>query len=597
MEYYKPMCLDRISDSQHLNMATYATGMMDYTGGSAYDYIDQDSTASISATNLNTAVEASDINRLHYAAFMDANNITSTTTLAPATSSSAMCGASGPAHYPSNMLIFTAICAFVIAIIGTFGNLLTIIALPMTKKMRTTATAFVVNLAVVELLFCVLILPMSGAQYVYLQKNSISLLNNNDCIFFTVTRYTLTQVELQTILAIALTRALAVAFPSTYNFLNKSTVIGSYISFIWIYSFLLKLPTALGYLGSYGFNPCTMECDMVSGDAQARFIMVIVDAIIPVVAIVVLYIFVFIMVKRSSNRVARASVRSTNKVVPPSTSTASTSSEPGEDQRKGSSSSFKSLKKMISDSSLRARLTHQTSTVSQRLCTNRRDMRVARTIFIIFLFVIICGVPVMLAHIFDRNVKYPVQFLVVHILYWLQYCLNVAVYVLMNRQYRDAYIDCLARVFPQFKRHHGRRFFWEKASISSKPAQHVPVSTRPRTDSADIADSMASEPETPVANHPPPIGVQGRLSTIPEGHSSSAANDSVFLDPPKKDEFEKKINENHSNHYNNDLNSEDEESEDELPEAEKQALMDEREIWVTQNGSTGGNLPLDESKL
>lgn len=38
-------------------------------------------------------------------------------------------------------------------------------------------------------------------------------------------------------------------------------------------------------------------------------------------------------------------------------------------------------------------------------------------------------------------------------------------------------------------------------------------------------------------------------------------------------------------------------SEDEIPEAEKKALMDDREHWVTQNGSTGGNLPNDESKV
>lgn len=86
------------------------------------------------------------------------------------------------------------------------GNLLTVVALPMTKKLRTTATAFVVNLAVVEMLFCVFILPMSGAQYLFLQQNNKSLLTDRDCVFFVSLRYSLTQVELQTILAIALTR-------------------------------------------------------------------------------------------------------------------------------------------------------------------------------------------------------------------------------------------------------------------------------------------------------------------------------------------------------------------------------------------------------
>lgn len=76
----------------------------------------------------------------------------------------------------------------------------------MYRKLRTTATAFVINLAVVELLFCLFILPMSGAQYAYLQYYDEALLSDNDCIFFAVARYTFTQVELQTIVAIALTR-------------------------------------------------------------------------------------------------------------------------------------------------------------------------------------------------------------------------------------------------------------------------------------------------------------------------------------------------------------------------------------------------------
>ncbi|XP_066941758.1 protein trapped in endoderm-1-like isoform X2 [Macrobrachium rosenbergii] len=581
-------------------MGTYSTGMIDYTGGggsSSYDYqVDQDTT--LSSTNLNNAIQADKNMALTGAAKEeDGYNTTSlllaSTTFAPAIVSSN----STMPQYPSDMLIVTAVCAFVIAILGTCGNLLTIIALPMSKKLRTTATAFVVNLAVVELLFCALILPMSGLQYMHLQRTRESLLTDNDCVFFTVTRYTLTQVELQTILAIALTRALAVSVPKMYTFLNKPSVIGGYITFIWLYSFVLRLPTALGYLGSYGFNSGTMECDMRGGDYVSRIVMIIVDALIPVIVILLLYVFVFIMVKRSSYRVARSTIKNNSvKSIPPPTSSggASTSSN-SNNQRKGSNSSFKSL---------RARLTHQSSTVSQRLCTNRRDMRVARTIFIIFLVILICSVPVMLVHMFDRNVKYPVQFLALHILYWVQYCLNVVIYVLMNRQYRDAYVDCLARVFPQFKRHHGRKFFWEKASFSSKPPQNVPTSTRPRLDSAEAAaaaDSGGSEPE-PVAtgNHPPPIGVQGRLSTIPEGHSSSAANDSVFSDPGKKEKEVEEKNTAEDNPYYEDqkcFESDASDSEDEIPEAEKKALMDDREHWVTQNGSTGGNLPNDESKV
>ncbi|CAL4082020.1 unnamed protein product, partial [Meganyctiphanes norvegica] len=108
--------------------------------------------------------------------------------------------------YPFYVLGFTSGACFTIGILGTMGNLLTIIALPLKPRLRTTATAFVVNLAVAELLFCVFILPMAGADYAHLQYTGDPLLSDKACKFFATLRYTLTQVELQTILAIALTR-------------------------------------------------------------------------------------------------------------------------------------------------------------------------------------------------------------------------------------------------------------------------------------------------------------------------------------------------------------------------------------------------------
>lgn len=525
----------------------------------------------------------------------------------------------GTQKYPADMLGFTAACAFIIAILGTFGNLLTIIALPMAKNLRTTATAFVVNLAVVELLFCVLILPMSGAQYLYLQHHlQGSLLTDTHCIFFVCVRYTLTQVELQTILAIALTRALAVSVPRFYQTMNRPTVIGVYIGAIWVYSFSFKIPAAIGVMGQYKYNEHTMECDLGNANMVARLVYLVVDAFIPVLLIFILYFFVFIMVVRravvrqrkfstnfppppsqlkiSSNRVARASKRSRAAVAPPTSSTTSTTSTTAPQQRKGSSSSLKNLKKMVSETNLRARFTRQSSTMSQRLTSTRRDMRVARTIFIIFLMVLVCSVPVAVVHTIDPLVRRPVRFLLVHILYWLQYCLNVMVYVLMNRQYRDAYVDCLARVFPRFKRHRGLRFFWEKASISSRPQPN------PTSKANNAADSSASEADQTVTGIPV-AACRPPLTAIPEGHSSSAANDSVFSEPQQKTPEEPLINEykEEENKYEEDSDGEDENEKEDVDEenglnkGENHCLMN-TEHWVTRNGDTVSE-PDFESKV
>lgn len=227
----------------------------------------------------------------------------------------------------------------------------------------------------------------------------------------------------------------------------------------------------------------------------------------------------------------------------------------------------------------------QSSTMSQRLTTSRRDMRVARTIFIIFLLVLVCSVPVAVIHAIDPYVRRPVRFLMVHILYWMQYCLNVVVYVLMNRQYRDAYVDCLARVFPRFKRHRGLRFFWEKASISSRPQPNL-TSNKPTNPGPD---SCASDADQAVSGHPMPPG-QGRLTAIPEGHSSSAANDSVFSDTQRKSPEVMLKSEDTEKERKNEADSDREEEEEGRDrqldeESEEDALLD-TEHWVTKNGFT-----------
>uniref|UniRef100_A0A6A7G2W7 G-protein coupled receptor moody-like n=2 Tax=Hirondellea gigas TaxID=1518452 RepID=A0A6A7G2W7_9CRUS len=458
-------------------------------------------------------------------------------------------GSSSPAQFPYHMLGFTAACAFIIAILGASGNLLTIIALPMCRNLRTTATAFVVNLAVVELMFCVFVLPLSGAQYAYLMLYNQSLLSDKACIFFTVMRYSLTQLELQTIVAIALMRAMAVSFMSLYARVNTPRVVGVYIAILWIYSFGIRIPTAAGVFGHYRFNDQTMECDMGKDrkSAFARTIMLFLEALIPVMLIIVLYVFIFIMVKLSSNRVARSTTRRKMRVASSSSSDAGggsatvcedqdgeeerQSSQPdgdgGDLSRKMSGTSFKSLKRLMSDASFKPQFRRGSSTLSQKLSTNRRDMRVARTIFIIFVLIMFCSVPVMVVHFIDREAKNKRTFLAVHILYWLQYCINILIYVLMNRQYRDAYLDALSKWIPYFQRHRGFRFPWEAASQSFKPTSKPNQGSFRNRSGSKGGDDVQSSTGTEV-NVGGAVGGHnrtGRLSAIQERRSSSVAAD------------------------------------------------------------------------
>ena len=86
------------------------------------------------------------------------------------------------------------------------GNLLTILALPHARKLRTSATWFVVNLAVIEMMFCVTILPMSAGHLFHVRFFRDKLFDKKGCKLFVFLRYVLSQAELLSIAAIAINR-------------------------------------------------------------------------------------------------------------------------------------------------------------------------------------------------------------------------------------------------------------------------------------------------------------------------------------------------------------------------------------------------------
>ncbi|CAL4227204.1 unnamed protein product, partial [Meganyctiphanes norvegica] len=127
------------------------------------------------------------------------------------------------------------------------------------------------------------------------QYNGESLLSDRACNYLATLRYTLTNVEIQTISAIALTRCLVVYCSRARLFMSTRRFVIGYLIFIWLYSFSLKFPTFLGIFGKFKYNRKTMECDM-SKEKLPRFVALVVEAVLPVFFIFTLYILIIIKV-------------------------------------------------------------------------------------------------------------------------------------------------------------------------------------------------------------------------------------------------------------------------------------------------------------
>ncbi|XP_066986760.1 protein trapped in endoderm-1-like [Macrobrachium rosenbergii] len=337
---------------------------------------------------------------------------------------------------PGWALVLTSVLAIIIAVLGFVGNLLTILALPHSKRLKNAATCFVVNLAVVEGLFCVTILPMSAAHLFSLYFSNEKLFSSEGCSVFVFLRYVIIQTELLSIAAIAINRCLLIAAPDKHRKIFTVPKTVAIIVMIWVVSAAVMLIPLLRVYGEFTYNNKTKECDFGDskerGGSGPRKLFLALGFLLPCAVIIASYSYIFYKARRSTARM---------------------------DQTKAGALLKGSIK-----SSAEVRRTGPADGL------RKRDIRVARTIGGIFLAFIICCTPVSLAHYFDSKFHNLTLLLLLHPVYWAQYCINIFIYVFMNKQYRDAYVNYISRWWPNFREVAVRKFKWQedRTSCNSK---------------------------------------------------------------------------------------------------------------------------------
>lgn len=69
----------------------------------------------------------------------------------------------------------------------------------------------------------------------------------------------------------------------------------------------------------------------------------------------------------------------------------------------------------------------------------RNEWRITKMVLAIFLSFVMCYLPITVAKIADKNVSYPALHIIGYVLLYLSSCINPIIYVIMNKQYRQAY--------------------------------------------------------------------------------------------------------------------------------------------------------------
>ncbi|XP_018021398.1 protein trapped in endoderm-1 [Hyalella azteca] len=381
---------------------------------------------------------------------------------------------------PDWALSFTVIAAIIIAIVGFLGNLLTMVALPFSHKIRNASTWFVVNLAATECLFCITILPMVAAHLLRLRDEGEPLFSDDGCRAFVFLRYVNVQAELLSIAGVALNRCILIVVPYRYKkiFSPRNTIIC--IVAIWVVSIVIMLLPLFELYGRFAYNVDTHECDF--GDDThvgkgPRRVYLAIGFLTPALIIVLSYIFIFYKARSSLTKFRRHAAVAAD-----------------------ADSATTSLPKDRPAAGLRA-----------------RDIRIALTILVIFIVFLVCCMPVSVMHYYDDTGMYATTLLLLHPLYWLQYCLNIFIYVFMNKQYRDAYIQYISSWWPRFQEMSRERFLWVEDDPSSdskrgsKPSTPNAPFRKPSTPSVPFR--KASTPSSPFRKASTPSSPFRKAST------------------------------------------------------------------------------------
>ncbi|XP_015523482.1 G-protein coupled receptor moody isoform X1 [Neodiprion pinetum] len=294
---------------------------------------------------------------------------------------------------------FAATAAILILVTGVLGNLLTIIALCRYPKVRNVAAAFIISLCVADFIFCLLVLPFDSIRFI----DGGWAENNFLCHLVPFLRYGNVGVSLLSVAAITVNRYIMIAHHEIYNKVYKKHWIALMILFCWCFSYGMQVPTLLGIWGKFDYDPNLETCSIVK-DAQghsSKTFLFVMGFLIPCIMIVGCYAKIFWVVHRSESRMRKHAAP-----------TIKSPHSPRKDVRE----------------------------IKQR----RSEWRITKMVLAIFLSFLACYLPITIVKVADSSVQHPGLHVAGYLLLYFASCVNPIIYVIMNKQYRQAYAGVIS---------------------------------------------------------------------------------------------------------------------------------------------------------
>ncbi|XP_014472892.1 PREDICTED: G-protein coupled receptor moody-like isoform X2 [Dinoponera quadriceps] len=301
-------------------------------------------------------------------------------------------------RFPKPLRTFAAVVAIIIMIIGLAGNLLTIIALCKYPKVRNVAAAFIISLCLADFVFCLLVLPFDSIRFINASWANVDFL----CVLVPFLRYGNVGVSLLSVAAITINRYIMIAHHAIYGRVYKKYWIAAMIIFCWVFSYGMQIPTLLKVWGKFDYDPNLETCSIVkdSYGRTSKTFLFVMGFLIPCVVIVGCYAKIFWVVHKSESRM-----------------------------RKHAGPTIKSP--------------HTPGRDIKEIKQKRSEWRITKMVLVIFLSFLACYLPITIVKVADPEVRYPACHVLGYLLLYFASCVNPIIYVIMNKQYRQAYAGAI----------------------------------------------------------------------------------------------------------------------------------------------------------
>ncbi|CAH1787243.1 unnamed protein product [Owenia fusiformis] len=300
-----------------------------------------------------------------------------------------------PRDRHQQVMIISLAITIPIAVIGSIGNIITIIAIATTPKLRNIHTIFIMNLCASDVLLCTVSIPLFNISHFatgWIQTNLMV------CRISLYLFYCNGGATIMALLLIAVDRNITTVYPQSHTSVFTKKHIKIMLVAAWSFCPLLLLLPLTNTWGRFDYDPSIGLCVMIRepGFSFNKFFFAFIF-LSTMTCIIGCYLQIFVIVRRSKQRLY---------------------GQRGMHQPTVTSTAVKHYK--------------------------QQEMKLTKMMVIIFCIFVICYAPQTISHLAGGSaIKIPALRMIGGAMLWLSSCLNPFVYAIMNTELRRSYCRIL----------------------------------------------------------------------------------------------------------------------------------------------------------